>query len=325
MAPRLGAEILYLSRQDVQACGLNAGDVTRALVAMFRDRADGRAWTQPKMTIFRPDGASFRAKGGALGGQGYGAMKWFGYFPDNARRGLPDFTPLILLNEGVSGMPVAVMDAVWISAVRTGCISAVAARWMARPDATSIAFVACGTQARTNLDALLTVRPLSRVVAYSRRRSTAESFAEEVRRRGLGARVTTDPGEAIGTCDIVVSSVPHGSPEARFLDAGSLAPGTFVSMVDLGYGWRKESLTALDRIFTDDLAEVAPGGSERLNYDGPYAGDIAGLAAGRIPGRLAPDERNALIFSGTGLADTAVAALVYEAALAKSIGRVLPL
>jgi ornithine cyclodeaminase/alanine dehydrogenase-like protein (mu-crystallin family) len=325
VAARIGHEVLYLSREDVAAAGVTAAEMNDALAAAFRAKAEGRAWTPPKMAMFRPDGASFRAKGGVVSGPDYGAVKWFGYFPGNERAGLPDFAPLILLNEGATGMPIAIMDGVVISAQRTGSLTAVAARHMARRDAASAAFIACGSQARSNLAALQAEFPLKRVVAYSRRAATAKAFAAEAEARGLTAEVATDPNEAIGQVDIVVSSVPHAAPDNGFLDAARLSPGTFVSMVDLGYSWIAATFGALDRVFTDDIAESGPGGSETLAYGGAYAGDLADLAAEKIPGRLSRDELNALVFAGSGLADVAAAVVVYERAVAKGIGRILPL
>lgn len=325
MTPRIGEQLLYLSKADVAACGLTAAEMNAALEAMFRAKAEGRAWMKPKMQIARPDGASFSAKGGVLSEPGYGAVKWFGYFPGNRRFGRPDFLPLIILNEGESGMPVAVMDGTWISGLRTGSLTAVAAKYMARPGADSIGFVACGLQARSNFAALMAVFPLKRAVLYSRRRATAESFAAEVRAAGVEAVVTERPVEAVEGLDIVVSSVPHAAPENPFLDAAWVSPGSFVSMVALGYAWKRDSLTALDRVVTDDVEQSAPGGSEHLNYPGAYAGEIADLVSGRVKGRLAAGERNALVFSGIGLADAAPAAAIYEKALARGIGTILPL
>jgi ornithine cyclodeaminase/alanine dehydrogenase len=134
-----------------------------------------------------------------------------------------------------------------------------------------------------------------------------------------------DPNQAIGAVDMVVSSVPRAATGGAFLDARRLAPGTFVSMVDLGYSWSASSFGALDRVFTDDVADSGPGGSEKLSYKGDYAGDLAGLVAGKVSGRLSPRERNAFVFAGSGLADVAAAVTVYERAVAKGIGRMLPL
>jgi len=324
-APRIGREVLYLSREDVAAVGMTAAEMNDAIAAIVRAKAEGTAWAPPKMAVFRPDGASFRAKGGALSRPGYGAVKWFGYFPGNERASLPDFVPLIFLNEGDTGMPVAIMDGVVISAQRTASLTAVAARYMARRDATSVAFIACGSQARSNLEALKAEFPLKRIVAWSRHTATADAFAAYAETRGLSAEIAADPNQAIANVDIVVSSVPHQARDNGFLDAGHLSAGTFVSMVDLGYSWIVSAFGALDRVFTDDVAESGPGGSEKLNYPGPYAGDLADLVAGKVAGRLSPAERNALVFAGTGLSDVAAASAVYERAIARGIGRILPL
>lgn len=323
MAPRVGREILYLSREDVAEAGVTAAEMNDAVASVFRAKVAGQAWTQPKMAIFRPDGASFRAKGGAV--SQYGVVKWFGYFPGNERAQLPDFVPLILLNEGDTGMPVAIMDGVVITGQRTASLSAVAARSMARKDVASVAFIACGTQARSNLDALQAEFPLKRVVAYSRRTATAEAFADMVRARGLSAEVVADPNRAISGVDIVVSSVPHAMASGGFLDARRVSPGTFVAMVDIGYSWIRATFSGLGRVFTDDIADAGPGGAEKLNYDGTYAGDLADLVSGKVPGRLSAEERNAFVFAGSGLADVAAAVAVYERAVTKGIGRMLPL
>ena len=164
MGPRLGEQILYLSRADVASCGVSPGEMNVAMEAMFRAKAEGRAWMQPKMLIARPDGQSFCAKGGVMSRPDYGAVKWFGYFTGNEHFGRPDFLPLIILNEGESGMPIAIMDGTWISAFRTGSLTAVTAKYMARPDADSVGFVACGLQARSNFAALMASFRLRRAV-----------------------------------------------------------------------------------------------------------------------------------------------------------------
>lgn len=322
--PEAGKTVLYLSRADVEASGVTPSAMNTAIETVFRAEAAGLAWTQPKLAVFRPDGASFRAKAGAIAEPGYGAIKWFGYFPGNAGRGRPDFWPMIILNEGETGLPVSIMDGTWISAARTASVTAAAARHLARADAWRVGFVACGTQARANLKALCAVFALRRITAYSRNPASADAFAAEARACGLEAIAVEDPCQAVRDQDIVVSSVPHASPSGRFLDAGDVSPGTFVSMVDLGYGWRTETLGRFDRVFTDNL-EQSSNGSEKLNFEGTFAGDLADVVGGRVPGRISREERSALIFAGTGHVDAAAAILVYEAACRQGLGTLLPL
>lgn len=318
---KIGVEILYLSNADVEACGLGLAEIEAAVEAVFAAKAAGRALMKPKLALHAPERALFLASPGVLDAPAYGGVKWLGV-ADNRDRGLPHIAGLVVLNEAETGMPVAVMDARWITGVRTAAITAVAARRLARPDSASIAFVACGLQARTHLRALRLHFPLTRLRALSRRLSTAEAFAEEARAQGLDAEAVEEPRQAIAGMDIVVTSTPVTPPAAPFLDAAWLAPGSFTSMVDGGRPWLPAALPALDRFVTDDIDQA---GTENLARPKPYDGEVADLVSGALPGRKSPEERNALVFAGLGLADVAVGAAVYERAVEKGIGRALPL
>lgn len=317
----LGQDILYLSNADVEACGLGVAEVEQAVEAMFAAKAEGRAVMKPKLALHPPNRALFLASPGVMDRPPYAGIKWVGV-ADNEARGLPHIAGLILLSDAETGLPVAVMDARWTTGVRTAAITAVAARRLARPDSASIGFIACGLQARAHLAALRPLFPVTLVRAYSRRLETAEAFAEEARAQGLDADAVDTPRAALLGMDIVVTTTPVVPRTAPFLDAAWLAPGSFTSMVDLGLSWISESLSRLDRVVTDDQAQA---GSEGLAYKEPYDGEVADLVVGRTAGRQSRDERTALVFAGLGLADVAVAALVYERAIEAGVGRRLPL
>ena len=317
----LGQDILYLSNADIEACGLGLAEVELAVQAMFAAKAEGRAVMKPKLALHAPEQALFLASPGVMDQPPYAGVKWVGV-AGNEARGLPHIAGMILLSDAETGMPVAVMDARWVTAVRTAAITAVAARRLARPDSGSIGFIACGLQARAHLTALRPHFPIGLVRAYSRRLSTAEAFAEEVRADGLDAEAVEDPRAALAGMDIVVTTTPVMPRTEPFLDAAWLSPGSFTSMVDLGLSWISESLSGLDRVVTDDQAQA---GSEGLAYKEPYAGEVADLVAGRLAARQSREERTALVFAGLGLADVAVAGAVYEQALKAGIGQTLPL
>jgi ornithine cyclodeaminase/alanine dehydrogenase len=325
MTIRIGHELLYLSRADVIALAITPSEVTAAVEAAFRAKAEGRGFTRPKLLIARPDGKLFMAKAGATLGPAYAAIKWLGFFPGNIDRGMPDYIPLILLNDGETGFPIALMDGTWITERRTGSMSALAARYMALPEAARIGFIAAGSQARGHLDAFLPLFPLRELTVYSRTLASAEAFADHAAGLGVKAQATTHPREAVEGMDIVVTTVPHKTVGDLALDATWLSPGAYVAMVELGYSWVASSLSALARVVTDDVEQSGPKGTEKLNYQGAFAGELSDLIAGRIKGRETLEERNAFIFSGVGLADTLPAALVYERAVAMGKGMVLPL
>ncbi len=318
---KLGQEILYLSNADVETCGLGLADVELAVEAMFAAKAEGRAVMKPKLALHAPEQALFLASPGVMDTPPYAGLKWVGV-ADNEARGLPHIAGLILLSDAETGMPVSVMDARWITGVRTAAITAVTARRLARPDSATIGFIACGLQARAHLNALRRHFPIGLVRAYSRRLSTAEAFAEEVRAEGLDAEAVEDPRAALSDADIVVTTTPIVPRTDPFIDAAWLSPGSFTGMVDLGLSWISESLGRLDRVVTDDQAQA---GSESLAYKKPYDGEVADLVVGRLAARQSAEERTALVFAGVGLADVAVAGAVYERAAEAGIGRQLPL
>jgi ornithine cyclodeaminase/alanine dehydrogenase len=318
-------ELLYLSRADVAACAVTAEMLEAAIRQAFVRRATGGVWSHAKVTIGAGGRNFCRGLSAALDQPAYAAFKWFGYFPGNGIAGMPDYMPLIVLNEAETGRPLAVMDGIWISSIRTALISLIAARSMARTDATTIGFLACGAQAQSHLEVFSAALPLTDVVAFSRRLESAEALAIRARDKGLRARAVSDARAAIAGCDIIISSIPHGSTGAGQFDANWVEPGAFVASVDLGFGWQRASLAAFDRTVTDDREQSTVGPKGTLNYDGPFAAELSDLVTGRVAGRESANERNALIFSGTGIADLASAIVVYETAIAKGIGTGLPL
>ena len=321
----LGQDILYLCDADVRAAGLGLAEVEAAVEAVLAAKAAGRAVMKPKLSLHASGhgegDALFLASAGVLDAPAMSGVKWVGV-ADAAASGLPHIAGTVLLNDAASGMPLAILDARWITGVRTAAITAVAARRLARPESSRIGFIACGLQARAHLAALRPHFPLDTLRAYSRRLSTAEKFAEEARAQGLAAEAVADSRAAVAGMDIVVTSTPVVPRTEPFLDAAWLAAGAFAGMVDLGLSWIPASLPALDLVVTDDIAQA---GTERLAYGEPYHGEVAELVAGSLAGRENPAQRNALVFAGLGLADVAVAAAVYERARETGVGRVLPM
>jgi ornithine cyclodeaminase/alanine dehydrogenase len=317
--------LLHLSTADVEACGITPAEMNDAVEAAFLEAARGSAATRPALSIAAGGGASFRAKGGVLAGAGFAAVKWYGYFPGNIAAGLPEYRPLLLLNETLRGFPVAIMDGTLITTLRTAAISAVAAKHLAKPGATRLGLIGLGTQARAHLAALRAEFPIATVLAHGRRAETTAAFLHAARVEGIAdVHACNDPREVLSQAEIVVTTVPRLSPRTGFLDASWLAPGAFASMVDSGVSWNAAALGAFAQLFSDDVAQSRDHAEPGREIG---AGGVAGLAAvvgGAHPGRHEAAGRIGLLFSGTGLADAAAAALVVRRARALGLGRVLP-
>ncbi len=147
-------EILYLSLKDIQGLSVPIGQIVGWVEEALRLKGLGKTEMPPKPGIHtRPD-AFIHAMPAYLPDLKAAGMKWVSGYPDNFKKGLPYISGLLILNDPETGIPIAVMDCTWITAMRTGAVTAVAAKYLARPDASVIGIIGCGVQGRSNLEAL---------------------------------------------------------------------------------------------------------------------------------------------------------------------------
>lgn len=318
---------LYLSRQDVEALNLPMAEIIAALDAMFKEKGAGQTEMPPKPGIHtRPD-AFIHAMPAYIPSLAAAGMKWVAGYPGNQARGLPYISGLLILNDPETGFPLAVMDCTWITAKRTGAATAVAARYLARPDSRTAGIVACGVQGRSNLEALACEFGLEQVFCYDVVPEVAERFAAEMG-AGLGLAITPvrTPAEAVRGLDLVVTSGPILKHPQPAIEAGWLAPGAFASPVDFDSYWQGAALAEADKLATDDHAQMRY--YREAGYFGatpaPYA-DLGEIAAGKKPGRESRAERTISINLGIALDDMATAIRLYRRALETGTGTRLPL
>lgn len=323
----MSGRLLYLSREEVARAGLSMREIIAGLEAMFREKGAGRTEMPPKPGIHPRKDAFIHAMPAYIPSLGAAGMKWVSGFPANQKRGLPYISGLLILNDPETGLPTAVMDCAWLTAMRTGAATAVAAKHLARPESATVGILACGVQGRSNLEALRCVFPLREVRAYDRDPAVAERYAAELGPRlGLKIEVVRQPRRAVDGLDIVVTSGPILKDPKPAIRAGWLAPGAFASPVDFDSYWTPEALAEIDKLATDDRAQL-----EYYRREGyfqrtprPYA-DLGELVAGQKPGRRTARERTMAINLGLALEDMATAVRVLERARAAGLGTELPL
>ena len=320
-------EILYLSRRDIEDLALDIGEIIEAIDQMFREKGESRVEMPPKPGIHTQPDAFIHAMPAYIPSLGAAGMKWISGYPGNQQRGLPYINGLLILNDPETGIPLALMDATWITAKRTGAATAIAARYLARPDSARAGIVACGVQGRSNLEALSRLFAFERVKAYDLKAEIAAEFAAEM---GAQLQLEIEPvktaAEAVMGMDIVVTSGPILKNPSPPIPAGWLAPGAFASPVDFDSYWRGEAFAEADKIATDDKDQLAYYRSAGYFRDTPepYA-DLGEIVCGKKHGRQAEEERIISINLGLALEDMATAILVYRAALEKGVGQRLPL
>lgn len=320
-------QLLYLSRADVEAVAVPMPEIIDALEMAFRQHAQGVVEMPPKPGVHsRPD-AFIHAMPAYIPGLEAIGVKWVAGYPQNQERGLPYITGLIVLNDADTGLPLAVMDCTWITAKRTGAATALAAKYLARPDSQTVGILGCGVQGRSNLEALNVLFPLQRVKAYDRRLQNALRYADEVDDKwGLHVEVVDDPRKAVSGCDIVVTAGPILRKPHATIKAGWLDRGAFASLVDFDSYWDPAALHEADKFCTDDVPQLRHYIQIGYFQDIPpvYA-SLGDLVIGRKPGRQSAEERTMTANLGLALDDMATAPLVYRRAIDRGLGTWLPL
>ena len=266
-------------------------------------------WTMPsKVYLPSPPHGDFRAMP-ARGG-GLALLKWITSFPGNPARGLPTVNGLICLSDATTGLPLMVLDARSVTALRTGAVAAVASRALARPDARTVAIVGCGLHGAWSARCLAT-DGYGPGVCSDPSPDAARRVAQELS-WSVGSR-----DEALA-CDIVCCVTPGAE---IVVGAGDLRPGLHLNM--LGADGPGKAEAAIDAVaacalFCDEWAQASHGGEltgavEAGLVSREQVTELGAVLAGDAPGRAGGDA--VTMFDSTGLAiqDLAVAGAVYEA------------
>ncbi len=312
----------YLSRADVESLSISMGEVIDAVEGAFREKGRGTAEMPPKPGVHpRPD-AFIHAMPAFLSESGAAGLKWVSGFPQNLERDLPYISGLFILNDVETGFPLAVMDCTWITGVRTGAASAVAARYLARPDSRTAGIVACGLQGRTNLEALACLFPLERVHAFDVDPARTRAYAQEMSQKLELEIVPVERVEdAVREMDLVVTSGPILKDPKPSIPRGWLAPGSFACPLDFDSYWTGDALEEVDKLATDDASQMDY--YRTVGYFGqtpePYA-DLGEIVTGAVPGRESPEERTMSLNLGLAIEDVATARLIYRKALETEVG-----
>ncbi len=321
-------DLLYLSRADVEKVRLPMAQMIAAMEDVFRAKGEGRTEMPPKIGIHPKPEAYLNAMPASVAAPRSVGIKWVSIFAENQRHGLPAVGGLVILNDPENGLPLAVMDGRWITAKRTGAASAVAAKYLARPDAQSLAIVGCGVQGRSHLEAMLVQFPgLRRVLAYDRTPTNLARYAVEMHAAfdvDVVAAASTE--SAVRGADIIVTAAGTLKKPTPVISAEWIKAGAFCMPVDYDCLFTSDAIRAMDLFYTDDVAQMES--YRTLGYFGTtpkVQGDLGEVVTGRKPGRTHPDQRTMAMHLGLAIEDVATATRIYERAVARGIGTRLPL
>jgi ornithine cyclodeaminase/alanine dehydrogenase-like protein (mu-crystallin family) len=249
-------------------------------------------------------------------------------FGTNTERGLPTHLATIVLFDTDTGALQALMDGRFITEARTAAVSAVSARYLARPDAGTLAIIGSGVQARSHLEAYASVRHLRDVRVWSPHAVRRDRFVDEMQpHAGVPLRATGTAEDAVRGADLIVLATSSPTP---VVEVSWIAPGSHIVSVGACRPDQREmspDLVARGRLFIDSRAaalvesgDVVMGISEKRFGPDHLAGELGELVLGRVRGRQSADEITIFKSLGMAVEDVATADLVYRRAIERGVG-----
>jgi ornithine cyclodeaminase len=313
-------EFVLLPDDTLADLGIGVADVIKAIEAAISAAGSGQISTAPKSAILPGGGRYVMTTLSTADNPGLTVVKSVTVSPGNPGRGMKGVEGVIVLQDSETGLLRAILGSGWVTAVRTAGLSCVAAKRLANPRSEVAAFVGCGVQAHSHLDAFCDLFPLTEIRAFGRGKANIERLCTSARKKGLKAVASTSPETALDGADLVVSSVTLSFDLEPFLDPRWLKPGAFAAITDAGTPWYPQSMRAFDTIIIDDLNQERA--SERKMVEPKLIdGDLTQLVGGELAATYNAGTRAAFIFRGMAIGDFAIATLAYEHAMARGIGK----
>jgi ornithine cyclodeaminase/alanine dehydrogenase-like protein (mu-crystallin family) len=314
--------VRYLSRADVERVGLAGTEVVEILDGAFRAKRDGAVEMPPKIGVHPRDDAFIHAMPAYLRGADVVGLKWVAGYPDNQELGLPYIHGLFLLSDAGTGRPLAVMDATWITEVRTAAASILGIRALAAGPVEALGIIGCGRQGGVHLELAEQVFPsLSRAILFDRHPERAEALAAA--HPGLDVEVASAAAEiGAGTQAVVTTAAIVCDPE-RPLRRAHLKDATVACAIDFDASLSDDVLGDAALFVVDDVPQYRH--YRELGYFAGYPEDPVELCDTLDPAADHPPGLRVFVPLGIALEDVAVAAEIARRAEHAGLGREVPL
>ena len=320
---------LYLTQDEVKSI-LDMKSTLEAVESGFREMGNENI-EMPARVYLHFDKGVLIAMPAYMPGLDAAGTKLVTVHPGNKQAyGLPAVIARIVLNSPENGIPLAIMDGTYVTALRTGAAGATGIKYLSKEDSKEVGLCGLGVQGRSQLMGLMEVRPgVEKIKVYDVIPEAKKAFVEEMNEKYSGVKfVPVDSAkEAAEGSDIVITCTP--SPEA-FIDGAWLKKGCHVSAIGADTGAKRELMTSViekcDKLVVDFIPQAFVTGDFRIpkeegviTEEDVYA-ELGQIVAGKKEGRTSPDE--VTLFKATGLAiqDVGTAHKVYQLAKEKGIG-----
>ena len=319
-------QILWLNRKEVESF-LDMKRALKVVEEAFRQHGLKKVQMPPKLYLyFKNHNGDLRTMPAYLEEQDIAGVKIVNVHPDNPKIGLPTVMALMILNSTETGAPLAIMDATYLTDMRTGAAGGVAVKYLARKNAKTVGFVGTGNQARSQLLAISEIIDIHEIKATSTSEKQTLAFKDDMELK-IECEITAKKTiREVCDCDILVTTTPSREPivmddwilEGTHINAiGADAPG-------------KEELDPLilkrAKIIVDDIRQASHSGEVNvpISNGSLLVNDIFGELGEVLTGKKKPrtNDSDITVFDSTGLAiqDVATADMVYRKALKANMG-----
>lgn len=305
--------IPYYSYDDLAELNITTREVIQSIEKTIQNIKDHSAWSASKAVIQPGDGRYMMAALAAMDDPDLLAVKTLVLNPDNSEKGLDQINGLVTMLDSQTGLPKAIMDANWITAIRTAGLSAVAAKYLARKDSKTVAFIGCGVQARSHLKAFSDMFDLKEIKILGRGQKNIDRLSDYAATFSLSSKVFDSGEDVLKDSDLIVSSVTYTGEMKPFLNAEWIKPGAFAAITDLAAPWDKNSFFNFNPLIIDDLVQEKSLPNKLAPEDSIH-GDLSQLVLGETPTRTRDKQRTAFIFRGHAVGDLALSVLAYQKA-----------
>lgn len=325
-----GDPMWTISRGDLENI-LTMEDVIETLERAFVAHARGR-WVIPSRTQWSFPAGIMLSMPALLnpgeGGDGILGAKLVSVFPGNPDKGLPLIYGLYLLYDSGTGSPLALIDGVYLTGVRTGAASAVATKYLSRKDTRSLGIIGTGVQAGFHLVAISAVRKIEVCYLFNRTEAKARKFAEKYSEKlGVNFEVLSSADDVVGRSDVVITSTTSSTP---VFSSSSLRKGTHLNVIGAFTPETREvdsQTIRMASLFVDSyqgalseagdlLIPIREGGISRKHI----RAELSQIVSGTVPGRVSEEEITLFKSVGFAIEDAAVARLAFDRALEKGVG-----
>lgn len=329
MSITVGKELLYLTRSDVEGLNLDA-QVLELTKNALREHGHKKFEMPAKIGLHPQTNTLMHAMPAWVPKYEACGIKWAECFPENYKFNLPQTSGLMILNCHETGWPIAIMDAIWVTAKRTAAVTAIACEFLANKNSEVVGMIGSGVQGKEHTDLFPKIFPkLKQVKVFDKFPDTAKALVKIRREQypNIDWVVSEKVEDVVRESNVIVSATAILSKANPIIKDEWIAPGAFIAPVDFDSLWEWKTFNRANKFLVDSLPEMEYFMTVGYLVNGlpKLHAELGEVVAGLKIGRESNDELIIDMNIGMGVEDVVIGKAVYNAALQKNVGQTLRL